>query len=196
MTLNTKDDNAALVEAILSKNWEELQTMEFAGYLLFPEELQRRRKDGTFESIPVMLRVPREHEMRKARVQARQWAKDEGLVPELDPDLFDNMDTMCTLALAIRNITEPHEPFEPDPKRLEQVYDRVCLDALWGKLEAYRTVLDPRPDTLSETETMAVIAAVAKVGNLVPLAAFGGRSQNSLVVSMARQLVSSPTFKS
>lgn len=183
-------ENAQLVQAILEKTWDELETLEHAGYLLFPDTLRRRKRDGTWEEIPVTLRVPREPETRRARVQARQWAKEEGLDPQLDPDVFDNMDTMCILAMAIRNATPPHEPWEPDPKVLESKYDRPCLDAMWAKLEALRTVIDPRPNQLSEEDIAAVIASIASTRTTVPLAVFAGAAQNSCVVSMAEQLMS------
>lgn len=195
MPLNDHSDNQTLIEFILNKNWEELETAEHAGYLLFPDEILKRKKDGTFERVPVMIRVPREHETRKARIEARTWAKDDGLDPELDPDLFDNMDTLCILAQAIRNTSPPHEPFEPDPKRLEKVYDRPSLDAIWAKLQGYREVLDPRPNSLTDEQTMAIIGAVAKARNTVPLAALGGRSQTNLIVTMANRLTSSRPSK-
>lgn len=196
MTLNERTETAALVKAILDKKWEDFEAEEYAEYLLFPDELLKRRKDGTFERTPVMLRVPREHETRKARLDARQWASDEGLDPALDPDCFDNMDTMCTLSIAIRNTTAPYEAFEPDPKRLERIYDRPCLDAIWAKLGAYRSVLDPRPNSLNADETLAVIGVIAKTRNIAPLAALGGESQNNLIVGMAVEYVTSRISKS
>lgn len=196
MALNERTDTAALVRAILDKKWDDLQAEEFAEYLLFPDELLKRKKDGTFERTPIMIRVPREHETRKARMDARAWAAKDGLDPVLDPDLFDNMDTMCTLSIAIRNTTAPFEAYEPDPKRLERVYDRPCLDAIWAKLGAYRSILDPRPNALNDDETLAVIGVVAKTRNIAPLAALGGESQNSLIVTMAVQYVTSRTNKS
>ena len=196
MALEDRIENAKLLQNILSKKWEDFEAEEHADYLLFPEDLIKRKKDGSFEKTPVMIRVPREHEMRKARIRARGWAKNEGLDPELDPDLFDNMDSMCILAVAIRNTTPPYEPYEPDPERLERVYDRVCLDALWTKLEAYRQVIDPRVANLSEEETLAMIGVIAKARNVVPLAALGGASQNSFVVTMAVRLQSLLVSKS
>jgi hypothetical protein len=196
MALNERTETAALVKAILEKKWEDFEAMEYAEYLLFPDELLKRKKDGTFERTPIMLRVPREHETRKARLSARKWADDEGLDPSLDPDCFDNMDTMCTLSVAIRNTTEPYEAFEPDPKRLERIYDRPCLDAIWAKLGAYRSVLDPRPNSLNADETLAVIGVLAKTRNIAPLAALGGESQNNLIVTMAVEYVTSRTSKS
>lgn len=196
MALNERTDTAALVKSILDKKWEELEATEFAEYLLFPDELVKRKKDGSFERTPIMIRVPREPESRKARLDARAWAAREGLDPALDPDLFDNMDTMCLLSVAIRNTSAPFEAFEPDPKRLERIYDRPCLDAIWAKIGAYRSVLDPRPNALNEDETLAVIGVVAKTRNIAPLAALGGESQNSLIVTMAVQYVTSRTSKS
>jgi hypothetical protein len=75
MALDNRKETEALVNAILTKDWSELQAQEYADYLLFPEELLQRQKDGTFKRHPVMLRVPREHEMRQARIEARAWAK-------------------------------------------------------------------------------------------------------------------------
>lgn len=196
MALNERTETAALVKAILEKKWDEFEAEEYADYLLFPDELVKRKKDGTFERLPVMLRVPREHETRKARLDARAWAARDGLDPALDPDIFDNMDTMCTLSVAIRNTSAPYEAFEPDPSRLERIYDRPCLDAMWAKLGAYRSVLDPRPNALNEEETLAVIGVVAKTRNIGPLAALGGESQNNLIVSMAVQFVTSRISKS
>lgn len=196
MALENRKETAALVQAILEKDWEDLEATEHADYLLFPDELMQRMKDGTFKRHAIMVRVPREYEMRRARLEARAWAKEEGLEPDLDPDLFDNMDTMCTLAKAIRNCTEPFEPYEPDPKRLERVYDRPSLDAIWAKIEAYRQILDPRPNALNQEETLAIIGAVAKARNIVPLAAFGGPSQTNLIVFMADQYMRSQRTKS
>lgn len=184
-----------IVAEFLSKTWADLEPLEFAGYLLFPDVVKRRRKDGSFEEIPICLRVPREPELRKARLDARAWAKEEGLDPELDPLHFDNLDTWCILSIAIRNRTEPHEPWEPDPKRLEREYDVPSLEYLWAKLEAYRVVIDPRPEDLGEDETLAVIAMIANTANVAPLAGLGSRAQNGLIVTMARRFLSSQTSK-
>jgi len=177
-----------VVRDLLARPWDELETLEHAGYLLFPAELRRRKRDGTFETVPVALRVPREHETRAARIQARRWAAEEGLDPRLDPDLFDNLDSLCVLAIAIRNATPPHEPWEPDVKQLEKKYDRVSLDALWSELEAVRKVLDPRPDTITEDTFVALVGAIAQKNRIDPLAALGGDGQARFVVRMASLL--------
>ena len=185
--MSLKSDSEPLIESILSKTWDELEAVEHDDALHFPEELVRKRADGKWERIPVLLKVPREPEMRKARIKARNWAKEEGLDPELDSEYFDNMDSLCVLSVALRSTTPPHEPFEPFPETLEKRYDRPCLDALWAKLEQYRKVIDPRPDELDEMQTLGLIAAIAEARNLVPLVAFAGDLQTSFVVSMAER---------
>ena len=182
-----KKDSGSLIQAVLEKSWEELEALEYQDQLLFPFDIKRRRlKD--WESIPVLLKVPREVDLRKARIRARAWAKEAKLDPDLDPLMFDNMDSMCVLADAIRNVEAPHEPWEPFPEKLESLYDRPSLDAVWAQLEALKTVIDPRPDLLTEEQLLTVIGAVAKARNIVPLAAFAGESQNNCVVTMAVRL--------
>lgn len=178
--LTTDPENGS----ILSKTWEELEALEYQDRLLFPFEIMRKRAKG-WEKTPVALRVPREPDAREARAKARAWAKEEGLDPELDSDLFDNMDTMVMLSLSIRNIKPPHEPWEPDYKKLEERYDRPSLDAAWSHLEALRSVIDPRPEEIDRETTIGLIGVIAKKRNIVPLAAYAGRAQNSCIVTMA-----------
>lgn len=185
-----RSDSARLISIVLNKDWEELEAIEQdGGRLLFPFSLQRRTSKG-WEEIPVMLKVPREPDTRKARLKAREWAKKEKLDPDLDPELFSNMDTMCLLSECIRSTTAPYEPFDPFPEKLEELYDRPSLDAAYAQLDALKMVIDPRPHDISEEEMFGVIAAVAKARNIVPLAAFAGESQNNCVVFMAQRLLS------
>jgi hypothetical protein len=189
-----RSDSSGLIAAVLSKTWEELEAVEMDGQLLFPFDLKRRTSKG-WESVPVLLKVPREPDTRKARLQAREWARREKLDPDLDPELFSNMDSLCALSLCMRNVSPPHEPWEPFPDKLESLYDRPSLDAAWAMLDALKTVIDPRPHELSEEEMLGVIAAVARARNIVPLAAFAGESQNNCVVTMAQRLQSSQASK-
>lgn len=187
--MSLRSDSGRLISIVLEKSWEELEAIELDGQLLFPFNLQRRTLKG-WEDIPILLKVPRESDTRKARLKAREWAKAEKLDPELDPELFSNMDSLCLLSECMRSTTPPHEPFDPFPDKLEKMYDRPSLDAAWATLDALKMVIDPRPHELSEEEMLGVIAAVAKARNIVPLAAFAGESQNSCVVFMAQRLLS------
>lgn len=197
----------AVWKQLAEKTWEELGVAEQCDRVLFPEEILRRQRDGKLRGEPIMLRVPREPELRRARVAARQWAAEEKLDPKLDADLFDNLETFCILTLAIRNRQPDYEQWivagekndlVAAAKLLEKNYDRGSIKQLWSKLEAYSNAVDPRPESFTEDQLLAVIAAIAKRRDISPLLAFGGQSQNDLLVAMASRLQSflDPKFSS
>jgi len=183
-------DRQKVFQELLDMTWGELEAIEFNDRLLFPHTIVRIRAGGKREKIPVMLRVPREPETRAARIKAREWAQDIGLNPQLDPDLFDNLDTMVVLADAIRNTAAPHEPWVPDPRELEAQYDRPSLEAAWARLEALRRVIDPRTDELDEESFLALVAMIAKKAEIDPLVALDSDGQTSFIVRMAVRLQS------
>lgn len=188
-------DRQKLVQEILKRSWADLEVLEFQGHLLFPFQIVRYTATGR-ELINVMLQVPREPVSRKARLQARAWAAKEGLDPVLDPDLFDNMDTMCILSLSIRNTTPPHEPWEPDPAVLEAKYDRPSLDAAWARIEALRMVIDPQEGVVDDDTFSMLIAMIAKKGNIDPLAVLDSSGLQSFIVRTAKLLQSSQPSES
>lgn len=181
---------------LLSRTWEELETFEFNDQLHFPHEIIRVRAGGKRERIQVVLRVPREHITRRARLAARQWAADEGLDPALDPDLFDNMDSLCLLCECIRNKTPPHEPWVPTPQELEIHYDRPSLDFTWARLEALRKIIDPRTTDLSEDMFLALVATLAKKAVIDPLVVLDSNGQENFILRMASRLQSYIQVKS
>lgn len=173
--------------ALKTNTWgDEVEVLEHNEYLLFPCAIHKRKTDGTFEEKKCRLRVPREHEMRKARAQAREIMAEDGLDWKEDPDLFTNVETWCILAQSIRDYTEPFAPFDPDPRSLEKRYDKHSLMALWAKLDAFTRIVDPRPDDLSSAEIIGLIVAIAREENTGPLAVYGSHAQSSCIVTMAR----------
>lgn len=178
-----------VIAQLLGRDWGELEVLEHYGNLLFPEKLYKRKKDGTFESKDIMLRIPREPDLRKARVTARKMAIDDGLDLDRDSDLVETIECICTLSIAIRNNTEPHEPWEPNPRLLEKNWDRSSLTQLWAKLNEYANIIDPRPDKLSAEEILVLMANIAKEKNIYPLHVYGPASQNSFIVIMAGLLM-------
>jgi hypothetical protein len=174
-----------VIAQLLGKDWKDIEVIEHYGHLLFPDKLFRRNKDGSFESIDIYLRVPREPELRQARVKARKIAADDGLDLDRDIDLVETLECICTLSVAVRNNTKPFEPYEPDPKRLEGTYDRGSLTQLWAKLNEYSRVVDPRPDNITAEEILVLMASISKEKNIYPLHVYGPAAQNSFITIMA-----------
>lgn len=189
--LSTVDQRKHTIARLMTVDWNKMDAVEFADYLLFPDKLIRRRATGEWEETPIMLRVPRDHEMREARVAARALALKANLDLVQDRDLFVNLENLCVLAKSIRNTTEPHEQWEPDPLVLERRYDKVCLQSLWAKIDQLNEVLNPSPNQLGSHEIVALIVAIARSRNLGPLVAYGPGAQTSFVVSMADLLLRS-----
>ena len=179
------DVHEHVIAQLLSKDWSELQVLEHYGYILFPEKLYRRKPNGSFEEKEIYLRVPREPELRAARVSSRKIAESEGLDLDRDRDLVETLECICILSVAIRNNTKPYEPWEPDPKILEKTWDRGSLTQLWAKLNEYMRVIDPRPETISKEEMIVLMANIAKEGNIYPLHVYGQVAQNSFIITMA-----------
>lgn len=188
-------NRAHAIARLMTTDWEELEIVEHAEHLLFPDVLIKRRLGGKWEETPVMLRVPREKDLRQSRVEARAWAAREKISEKDDRDLFTNMENMCVLARCIRNATMPFESMHPDPEYLERNFDKVCLQHMWSKLDKLNDVLNPAPNQLSSPEIVTLIVAIAKARHLGPLVVYGPGAQTSLVVSMADLLLNSVASK-
>jgi hypothetical protein len=189
MTEPGKQARLHAIAQLMTTDWADLETVEFAHHLLFPDVLRRRGSDGKWIEEKVMLRVPRDKDLRKCRVEARAWAQSEGIDEKRDRDLFVNLENMCILALCIRNTTPPHEPMHPDAELLEEHFDKVCLQQMWEKIERLNDVLNPAPNQLSSPEIVTLIVAIAKSRHLGPLVVYGPGAQTSFVVSMADLLL-------
>ena len=174
---------------LLGKSWGEFEALEEGGHLLFPEKVYKRKKDGSFEAVEIMLRVPREADLRKARLQARQLAQNDGLDLDRDRDLVENLETICTMAICIRNTTYPFEPYEPDPLSLEKRYDKTSLIQIWAKIDALSDVINPAPEQISEPEMLALLCALAKERSIRPLLVYGSEARNIFIATMAERLL-------
>lgn len=193
----TAADYAELTAMELAvKPWSELEALEFQDRVMFPDVLHKRRGNGKFEQVQVMFRVPRDHEIRAARKEAKELAALDGIDPKVDADIFNQLDNVCLLWHALRSITPPHEPLCLSVKELEKTYDRSSLAQAWAKLEGYRRVSDPRPASLSKEQLFALVASIAERKQITPLLAFDGPSQAASIIFMASLLTKLLSFKS
>jgi hypothetical protein len=187
--------NEAVAE-MATKPWVELEATEHLERLYFPERIYRRKKNGTLEGTDVMLSPLREYERRRARKTARDWAAKEGLDAERDSDLFDNMDTICQLAIAVRSTTPPYEPFEIDHMRFDRTYDRGSITRLWETLVALTNRVEPVESEIPEEMVVALASAIASQRAITPFAAFDSRSQANFIIGLASRLMSYESSKS
>jgi hypothetical protein len=184
------------IAALRGKSWAELEAIEAAdGRLLFADSIKRKRKDGTLEEVPIKLRVLRKDERRKARAEARKWAEKEGLDTERDAKLFDDLDTVCILARAIRDSKEPHDQHMM-AEELERSYDMRSLEELWSRYQVYEDLTDPRVNVLDDATFWAAVGACCRARNILPLTALGSLAQNDCILRMGEEALTSPSFKS
>jgi hypothetical protein len=187
----TEDTHPHVIEQLLGRDWKGLEVLESDGRLLFPDKIYKRTVDGSFIGQDVLLQVPREPDLRWARLEARRIAaaSDPPLNPELDRDLIENLEAMCLVSRCMRDPKVPTREFDPDPEHLEAAWDKGALTQIYEKLDRLAQVVDPRPESLGEDEMFAVVAAIVKARNILPLAVYGPAAQNICVVTMADRLV-------
>ena len=185
-----------IAEQLYNQTWEELEVLEFRDRLLFPTKALKRRQDGTVKETPILLRVPREADLRKARIKAREVGLKEGLDLDRDKDLLDNLETICLLATCIRNTTEPYEPFVATPQELEDNFDLSFLESVYNKICTLRDIANPHPVELTEMDCWTLVTAIATARHTLPLTAYAPDSQNTFMLFMVDQLCNSPAYKS
>ncbi len=184
-----------VLNQMVVKKWEDVEEQEQAGFLLFPEVIYQRKRDGSWEETPCRLHPLRGHEKRQARKNAREFARSQGVDAEKEPDIFADIDTLCIMQLAIRSTTDPFEPLYATPAELERTHDRDSIAQLFGVLDDYGKVIDPRLEVLSKDQFLTLIAAISEGRSIRPLRAFGGPSQVSSIITMATLLNSLVTGK-
>lgn len=185
-----KDTHDHVVEQLIGRDWGDLEVLEQAGRLLFPEKIYKRSKSGRFDPVSIVVQVPRHPDIVKARIKARELALEDGLDPKLDRDLIDDWETICTLSIAIRNEKPPHEQWEPFPRALAEQYDKQSLTQIWAKIDEFTRVVNPAPEQISTNEMYALMSAIAKERNLSPLFVYGSGAQTIFIVTLVDQLLS------
>jgi hypothetical protein len=181
-----------VMQQLIGRDWAGLEVLERDGRLYFPDKIYRRRADGEFEGVDVLLQVPREPDLRWARMQARRLAaaSDPPLDLDRDADLVSNLESMCLISRCMRDADVPAREYDPDPEHLEASWEKPALTQIYEKLDRLMQVVDPRPESIDEGQMMAAVAAIVQARNILPLAVFGQGAQVTCVVTMADRLVS------
>lgn len=181
------ETKADIREWLQGKTVEDLEVVEQAGRLLFPEVLRRRTPKG-YEEEKVRLRVPRPLEITQARVEAIAMASKYKIDREKDSDLFEEYETICRLSKAIREYAEPHGQAYT-AEQLLSGYDSVCLQDLWQRVDVYQKMIDPRITDVDADDVINAARGIAHTMSLSPLAAIAGSELDSCIITMACMLV-------
>jgi hypothetical protein len=183
-------------KAIETKPWSELEIVEHQGYLYFPDQILRRRKDGKFESVPIRVRVPRLVDNRKARIRAHELAAQEGIDLKRDPLEFASLETICNLWRAVRSPTPPYESLTMDELELERTYEEDSLTLVAKRMNFYREQLNPHVKKLTRSDYMALLSSISERRDVSPLVGIDGATQNAFIVTTAlllRSLMTAPS---
>jgi hypothetical protein len=134
--------------------------------------------------------VPREKDLRKARIGAREQAQKEGLDWEADADLCINLEQLHILYHATRDPSPPHGQFFATPDDIADNYDRASIVSLSKQLDETALALDPVPSELTPDQVVIMAAAISKERSISPLSVYGPGAQVFCVISMASRLTS------
>lgn len=179
-----------------SKTWDEMEvTTHESGRLMFRTSLRRRNSTGEVETTPVRVCIPDPKDHIRARTMARIWFAEQGkLDADRDADIFEEMESICVLALCIRTDKEPHSQFAV-PEELAS-WPEAALKEIKERIHSIEQLVDPREEIVSEEKFWTVVLEVATKANLLPLADIVGHEQLSCIVRMAREACLSPTAPS
>ena len=189
-------DQPKTVAALGGRTFAELEVARHeSGRLMFAGELRRVDENGVVRGQKIRICVPTPADQIEARVRARAlFRSKKDLDPERDKDLFDELEQICLLSVAVRTYEPPHSQFAA-PEELAQ-YDEGSLRDLLERINALKSALDPRVDALDDGAFWELVVQVAESGTLYPLAGIDGRVQRSSLVRMAREALASPTGRS
>jgi hypothetical protein len=191
------------------KGPDELKALEHKGRLFYPDVVHRfATVNGERVQITdeVYVRVPNPVETAVARTAAiamvRTIAKDDSIKTveaargAVDTVLWEELDAYHFVAAALFRREEPPGEYML-PKFLIDTVPRGVVFGLVDRIAFYNRLEDPRIGEDSDPrDYVRAVRGIAKKLNLSPLVDFGGFARERLVISMAVQLESSPTFRS
>jgi hypothetical protein len=174
-----------------NRTWDELEVVKHSdGHLLFKDQIRRINEKGKLETVDVRVRIVRALQLGEARTECRALFSRLKLDEEKDKSMFEEFEQICILAHAIREKNAPYGQLET-AEDLASKYDESSLHDILGRIQALRTIIDPRDSVLTEDDLWRKTHAVASRGHLGPLTDIAGHEQPSCIVFMASQAMNS-----
>jgi hypothetical protein len=193
--MDEREERLQKATRVTRELFESLGVQDSAHGPLLPATLRARNASGGFEEKEIMLMTLDEPRRNKARVRAREWALKQKLDLDRDKDLVDQLENFEILAYVIRepvaNPDKTHDQIYPTGEHLYQVWKKAPLTEIWGILDAWENVTNPRFGDLDRDELWRVAQEVAKKG-VRPLMSIGGIEQHNFILLMAKAALSSP----
>lgn len=185
--------------ALSLERWQELGVEDSQNGPVLPATIKvRRARDGGFDETPCMLMLLDNHRRYQARARARTWAADLGLDSRRegdgaqDADLVKELESFEELAYAIRERTAPFDQMFPDGRQLFARFRQHALMEIYGVLDEWTKLNDPRYGDLDAEQLWSVIAEISRKGHLLPLMGIDGRAQSACIALSARAALLSP----
>lgn len=162
--------------------------------LYLPTQIRWRKVDGSVGSDDILMTEPTNRQRFQARIDARVYCEARKLDPERDKDHFDNVENIALLTYALRD-KKTRGQLEPSVESLLDRYPDSTLTELWGKLNKWVEMLDPRFGELTKEQLWQVVEGMAR-GNLLPLVGMPTYAQSTCFSLMAVEACSSPNAPS
>jgi len=185
------------VKHAFETDWSDLGIEESKeGLLHFPDTLQRRKANGSLQSVEIMLRVPGNMQRVHARKRSRKMLDELELDKDEDRDFLEELEKYELLAYAMRDRKPPYVQHVPDGMSLWKSYDLTSLGKLNTRLALITEACDPRYGELTADEIWKVAMRIAAGGSASPLADIAGFDQATCITFLAREALKSPTAPS
>jgi len=186
------------VELTLDR-WHELGIVDSDNGPLLPTKIRvRRAADGGFDETPCMLMLVDNQRRYQARTRARKWAQEQGLDSRRegegaqDADLVKELESFEELAFAIREPKPPHVQMFATGGALFAKYKQHPLTEIYGQLNEWTRLNDPKCGELDPEQLWAVISEISREGHLLPLMRIDGHAQSACIALSARAALHSP----
>jgi hypothetical protein len=174
-----------------------LDVIEHAsGRLLFKASLRRKSGGGKVKEEPCRVCVPTPDDSVNARIGAAMFfKKNPALDRKVDADLFEQVEQMELLAIAIRADDGVDYPQMMDRAELAK-YDEASLHDIQERINIYKLLVDCRASELSQEQVIRTTLSMHRGKTIAPLADMAGPAQLSYLLGLVGLAVSSPAVLS
>ncbi len=140
------------------------------------------------KSIPVMFKLLAQSELAQARRDAIKWMADKKLDRDKERDIFQVIDTVAVIALAVREPNAPYGQYRSLDNFLATFKSSKLHLAICDAYKAFEAECDPRPDDLPKDVFRLMIEKIRKAGHLGPLVAIDGPAQDNFVLRLVDEI--------